>query len=48
VVLGSDYPFVMGEPEPVRSLDAVPGLADDDRQRILAGNLAALLEDVGR
>jgi aminocarboxymuconate-semialdehyde decarboxylase len=48
VLLGSDYPFVMGEPEPVRSLDAVPGLRDADRELILAGNLAALLDDVGR
>lgn len=48
VVLGSDYPFVMGEPEPVRSLDAVPGLADGDRELVLAGNLAALLDEVGR
>jgi aminocarboxymuconate-semialdehyde decarboxylase len=47
VVMGSDYPFVMGEPEPVRSLDAVPGLADGDRELILAGNLAGLLGDVG-
>ena len=46
VVLGSDYPFVMGEPEPVRSLDAVPGLGDGERQRILAGNLATLLDEV--
>ena len=46
--MGSDYPFVMGEPEPVRSLDAVPGLAEGDRERILAGNLSALLDDVRR
>jgi aminocarboxymuconate-semialdehyde decarboxylase len=45
VVLGSDYPFVMGEPEPVRALDA---LSDGDRQRILHGNLAALLDGVRR
>jgi aminocarboxymuconate-semialdehyde decarboxylase len=48
VLLGSDYPFLMGEPEPVRSLDVVPGLADRDRELILAGNLSALLEDVAR
>jgi aminocarboxymuconate-semialdehyde decarboxylase len=48
VLMGSDYPFVMGEPEPVRSLDAVPGLADGDRELILTGNLSALLDDVGR
>ena len=48
VLMGSDYPFLMGEPEPVRSLDAVPGLADRDRELILAGNLSALLAEVGR
>jgi aminocarboxymuconate-semialdehyde decarboxylase len=48
VVLGSDYPFVMGEPEPVTSLEAVPGLGDSERDLILAGNLSALLDDVGR
>jgi aminocarboxymuconate-semialdehyde decarboxylase len=48
VLLGSDYPFMMGEPEPVRSLDAVAGLGDDERQLILSGNAAALLADVGR
>lgn len=48
VVLGSDYPFMMGESEPVRSLDAVPGLGDADRQLILAGNVAALLQGVRR
>lgn len=48
VVLGSDYPFMMGEPEPVRSLDAVPGLGSAERELILAGNVAALLEGVRR
>ena len=41
-----DYPFVMGEPEPVRSLDAVPGLGDDDRELILSGNLATMANGV--
>jgi aminocarboxymuconate-semialdehyde decarboxylase len=48
VVLGSDYPFVMGEPEPVRALDAVEGLDDKARDLILQGNLSALLEGVRR
>jgi aminocarboxymuconate-semialdehyde decarboxylase len=45
VVLGSDYPFVMGEPEPVRALEF---LSDADRDRILQGNVAALLSGVRR
>ena len=45
VVLGSDYPFVMGEPEPVRALDALDG---SDRELVLQGNLAALLDEVRR
>jgi aminocarboxymuconate-semialdehyde decarboxylase len=48
VVLGSDYPYVMGEPEPVRALDAVEGLDDKARDLILHGNVSALLEEVGR
>lgn len=48
VVLGSDYPFLMGEPEPVAALTAVPGLVDGDRERILHGTLAGLLDEVGR
>ena len=35
VLLGSDYPFEMGDPDPVTSVDAVPGLSEDERQAIL-------------
>jgi aminocarboxymuconate-semialdehyde decarboxylase len=48
VLLGSDYPFVMGEPEPVSALAAVPGLEEEERELILHGTLAALLDEVGR
>jgi aminocarboxymuconate-semialdehyde decarboxylase len=48
VVLGSDYPFRMGDPKPVATVDAVPDLAAADRERVLRGNLAALLEEVRR
>jgi aminocarboxymuconate-semialdehyde decarboxylase len=48
VVLGSDYPFVMGEPEPVAALAAVPGLTEQERELIAHGTLAALLDEVGR
>jgi aminocarboxymuconate-semialdehyde decarboxylase len=48
VVLGSDYPFVMGEPEPVAALAALGTLSDQDRQRILDGNVGALLGGIRR
>jgi aminocarboxymuconate-semialdehyde decarboxylase len=48
VVLGSDYPFRMGDPDPVATVQAVPGLAGDDLARVLAGNLTTLLEEVRR
>jgi aminocarboxymuconate-semialdehyde decarboxylase len=48
VLMGSDYPFVMGEPEPVAAVAAVSGLDERERALILHGNLAALLEGVRR
>jgi aminocarboxymuconate-semialdehyde decarboxylase len=48
VVLGSDYPFPMGDLTPVDTLEAVPGLADADRAAILHGNVQALLDGIGR
>jgi aminocarboxymuconate-semialdehyde decarboxylase len=48
VVLGSDYPFEMGEADPVGSLGEVPGLHEKERQLIVEGNLQRLLADVRR
>ena len=48
VVLGSDYPFEMGDPDPVRTLDRVPGLTTEERALVLAGNVQRLLDDVRR
>jgi aminocarboxymuconate-semialdehyde decarboxylase len=42
VVLGSDYPFRMGEDDPIRALDAA-GLAPGVRERILEPNARAFL-----
>lgn len=44
VVLGSDYPFEMGENDPVGMVAAVPGLTDDEGALVLRGNLERLLE----
>lgn len=43
VVVGTDYPYDMGFYDPAGLVAATPGLSDDDRHRILAGNAAALL-----
>lgn len=43
VVLGSDYPFEMGEPAPVATVRATPGLDADTVDKIIAGNAAELL-----
>lgn len=48
VVLGSDYPFEMGDPDPVTTVEAVPGLDDEGRRLILRGNLDRLFADVRR
>jgi aminocarboxymuconate-semialdehyde decarboxylase len=43
VVLGTDYPFDMGEERPIDVLEAVAGLSEGDRQRIKVGNASELL-----
>lgn len=48
VVLGSDYPFEMGERDPVGLLESVPGLGDEDRRAVREGNLRRLLDDLRR
>ena len=48
VVLGSDFPFVMGEPDPVGAVTEVPGLSAPEQALVLQGNLEALLSGVRR
>jgi aminocarboxymuconate-semialdehyde decarboxylase len=43
VVLGTDYPFDMGEEHPVEVLEAVPGLSTEERQLIKSVNALHLL-----
>jgi aminocarboxymuconate-semialdehyde decarboxylase len=43
VVVGTDYPFDMGDDDPVGLVEATPGLSDDERARILGVNAAGLL-----
>jgi aminocarboxymuconate-semialdehyde decarboxylase len=43
VLLGTDYPYDMGEVDPIGLVDRTPDLSDDDRAQILGGNAARLL-----
>ena len=43
VLLGTDYPFDMGEGDPVGLVERTPDLSDDDRELIAGGNAARLL-----
>ena len=43
VLLGSDYPFEMGDLDPMTSLRAVPGITDDDIATITEGNLLRII-----
>src|SRR5579859_2590886 len=43
MVLGTDYPFDMGDEHPLEVVDAVTGLSDSDRLLIRGGNAARLL-----
>jgi len=42
VVLGSDYPADMGEPDPVDFVESCDSLSDTEKKAILGGNAAAL------
>ncbi len=44
VLLGTDYPFDMGEEDPVGLINSVPRLPSAERERIMGGNAARLLK----
>jgi aminocarboxymuconate-semialdehyde decarboxylase len=41
--MGTDYPFDMGEVDPVGRIEGLPGLSDEDRRGMLGLNAARLL-----
>ncbi|MFL6537407.1 MAG: amidohydrolase family protein, partial [Chthoniobacterales bacterium] len=43
VVLGSDYPFVLGEHTPGALIESTTGITDTERSRLLAGNACEFL-----
>lgn len=48
VLMGTDYPFPMGDPSPVDTVNAIPGLSTEQRRLILGDNAARLLAGVER
>jgi aminocarboxymuconate-semialdehyde decarboxylase len=48
VLMGSDYPFEMGDPEPVETVETIPGLDKGQRDMILGGNFTSILEGMRR
>ena len=43
VVMGTDYPYDMAEPDPVGHVNSVQGLDDNDKAMIMGGNAVELL-----
>lgn len=48
VMLGSDYPYDMGDEDPVGLVNSMQGVSEADRDRILGDNAARLLKIRGR
>lgn len=47
VLLGTDYPFETGDPDPIATIDAIPGLTEAERHAILVGNVDRLVSQIG-
>ncbi|MFC1491560.1 amidohydrolase family protein [Nitrospinota bacterium] len=47
ILMGTDYPFAVADPDPVGTVAAVPGLTEEQRVAIRGGTVAALLNIVG-
>jgi aminocarboxymuconate-semialdehyde decarboxylase len=43
ILVGTDYPYDMGEDDPIGLVARTPGLGDDERAAIVGGNVARLL-----
>lgn len=43
VLMGTDYPFEMGDDNPLALIDSVPGIQPAEREAILSGNVRSLI-----
>ena len=49
IVMGTDYPYDMAEPDPVGFVDGTSGLSEQQKATVMGGNAAQLLKiDVSR
>jgi len=48
VLMGTDYPFEMGDHDPVATVEGIPGLTDQQRGLIVEGNVSRILEGMRR
>lgn len=44
VVMGTDYPYDMADPQPVQTVTSLQHVSEDDKQKILGGNAACLFK----
>lgn len=48
MVLGTDYPFEMGDLDPLATLRATPGLGPNEYEMITDGNLRRIVDSIRR
>jgi aminocarboxymuconate-semialdehyde decarboxylase len=48
VLLGSDYPFEMGDLDPLTTLRSTPGVGDAELDMITSANLLSIIEGIKR
>jgi aminocarboxymuconate-semialdehyde decarboxylase len=48
ILMGSDYPYRMHDRDPVGTINAIPGLTDEERSLIFEGNARRILDTVRR
>ena len=44
VMLGSDYPYSMGDSDPVRQIESAPGLSDGEKREVLSETASELFK----
>ena len=44
IVMGTDYPYDMAEPDPVGFVDSTSGLSEQQKATVMGGNAAQLLK----
>lgn len=48
ILMGSDYPYGMHDTDPVGTINAIPGLTDEERSLVFEGNVGRILAGIRR